>query len=78
MTEKLEFKYDDTGALVIDFPYRNKLLTMDFMRNLIKKQLSSLNELGFDMYKEVIAEIEQERAKPRQLCIDDPWGNDVV
>jgi hypothetical protein len=73
MTEKLQFDAQSLGDWVIDFKYKNKLVTRDFIRNLIKKQLLSLNELGYELFEEVIKEINQEKAKPRALLVD-PWA----
>jgi hypothetical protein len=73
MTEKLQFDVQSIGDWVIDFKYRGKLVTEDFVRGLIKKQLLSLNEMGYKLFEEVIKEINQEKAKPRPLSIN-PWA----
>jgi hypothetical protein len=76
MTEKLPVNIEEKGW-VLDFRYKNKLVTEDFIRNLIEKQIQSLSDKGIEMFSAALYAEAKKRAKPRSLSID-PWGNEAA
>ena len=52
--DKLKFVFQPEEHLVLNFRYKNKELTVAFVRELIRKHLSSLTDEGLDLYQECL------------------------